>query len=470
MKKMTYASAELAWALLLFLFLFLPGDSFGNPRTDWLLGSSLGQAEVPTGWHEYNLGEHPYVRWYDVSGQPILMASASGICVNVFNDFDSDGVDDGAGEPPVTTVTVTAYDNSNNANPLTLQGDGSYAFTAPDNALYRVEVTGLGADLEPSVAGATTVFFAANGTTVDVGVHRPEEYYPEDIFLVTPCYVEGSAAANGPNAGRDVMVIVPESSLTPGAGNPSPPERFVANHVQIGATFGTAYSRSANSLFAAAFAKRHTGFGPGGTGAIYKIDLNGTTPTPPISSTSISTFLDLNTLFGDGTAGDNPHPNRSNTDFDRDPLAYDAVGKVGLGGLALSEDDNVLWTINLADRKLYEIPLGGTPDNPAAPAAGDISTWPASGDLTDLAGLPGTDAARDTDIRPFAVKCHRGKIYLGLVNTGESSVVFNAANSTVSNTGDRTLLEGFIYEFDPQTDAFTQLLNFPLDYAREQAI
>ena len=53
-------------------------------------------------------------------------------------------------------------------------------------------------------------------------------------------------------------------------------------------------------------------------------------------------------LFGANTAGVNPHPNTA--DFDRDPDAYDAVGKVGLGGLALSEEENVMWTINLADR------------------------------------------------------------------------------------------------------------------------
>ncbi|MEM8584078.1 MAG: SdrD B-like domain-containing protein [Bacteroidota bacterium] len=388
------------------------------------------------------------------------------ITVNVFNDYDSDGVDDGAGEPGISGLTVTAFDASNAPTVLADGGNGTYTFTPGNSDVYRIEVTGIPADLEPSVAGATTVFFASVNDVVNVGLHRPSEYYPAATFLATPCYVEGSLG--GSNSGRDVMIIVETADLTPGAGNPSPDEYPVAVHSQIGSTFGVAYSRASNSLFASAHMKRHTSFGPGGPGAIYKIDLMGNTPAPPFTGNVVSTFLDLNGLLGNGVAGADPRPSPNN--FNRDPTAYDAVGKIGLGGLAMSEDDNVLWTIGLNSRKLYEIPLGGTPANPTAPAAGDIDSWPATGDLTDLPGLPGTAAERDVNIRPFAVKCHRGKIYIGMVYTAESTVVFNAPNSTVSNTGDQSQLQGFVYEFDPDTDVFTQILSFPLDYPREQAL
>ncbi|MEO0626344.1 MAG: SdrD B-like domain-containing protein, partial [Bacteroidota bacterium] len=401
--------------------------------------------------------------WLEQDDSEEVSASAvMAITVNVFNDYDSDGTDDGAGEPGVPGLTVTAFDASNTPTVLADGGNGSYTFTPGNSNTYRIEVTGLG-ELEPSVAGTTTVFFASVNDVVNVGVHRPGEHYPESIFIATPCYVEGGT--DGPNADGDVMVIVPGNSLTAGAGNVNPTEYFVANHDEIGATFGTAYSRASNSLFASAFMKRHTAFGPGGTGAIYKIDLNGEVPTAPISSTGVSTFLDLNSLFGTNTAGVNPHPNGSN--FNRDSDSYDAVGKRGLGGLALSETDNVLWTINLADRRLYEIPLGGTPNNPTAPASmAAISRWPATGDLTGLPGLTGTAS----DIRPFAVKCYRGEIYIGLVNTAESTVVFNAATNTLTNTGDRSAMRGFIYKFNPDTDTFTKLLEFPLNYTRGQAI
>ncbi|MEO0731255.1 MAG: SdrD B-like domain-containing protein [Bacteroidota bacterium] len=142
-----------------------------------------------------------------------------------------------------------------------------------------------------------------------------------------------------------------------------------------------------------------------------------------------------------------------------------------MGGLALSEDENVLWTINLADRRLYEMPLAGTRENPLPPAtAGDISRWPATGDMTDLPGLPGGAADRDVNVRPFAVKCYRGQIYVGLVYTAESTVQLNGAGTLITNTGQRAQMQGFVYRFDPATDVFTQVLSFPLDYIRGQAI
>ena len=39
-----------------------------------------------------------------------------------------------------------------------------------------------------------------------------------------------------------------------------------------GSTWSLAYARGAKTLYAGAFMKKHTGFGPSGTGAIYKVD------------------------------------------------------------------------------------------------------------------------------------------------------------------------------------------------------
>ncbi|MBC6993971.1 SdrD B-like domain-containing protein [Neolewinella lacunae] len=387
------------------------------------------------------------------------------LMVSVFDDYNSDGTDNGAGEPGISGLTVTAYDAANTPTVFTDSGDGNYLFTPGNANVYRVEITGIDDAFEPSVAGATTTFFMARGQTVAVGLHVPDEYYPgTGVFLTTPCYVDG--ASNGPNSGGDVLVVVPASGLTTGVGNRTPTEYFVANHNEIGATFGVAYARQAQTLFAAAFTKRHTAFGPGGTGAIYRVGL--TSATAPVTAAAPTTFINLNTLFGANTAGANPHPNTA--DFDRDPLAYDAVGKVGLGGLAFTEENNTLWTINLADRRLYEMPLGGTRSNPTAPSAAAISRWPATGSLVDLPGLPGTPAERAINVRPFAVKAHRGEIYIGVVYTGESTVVLNGANTLVTNTGDRTVMRGYVYKFDPTTDVFTQVLSFPFNYIRGQAI
>ncbi|MEO0733421.1 MAG: SdrD B-like domain-containing protein, partial [Bacteroidota bacterium] len=214
--------------------------------------------------------------------------SPTDICVNIFNDYDNDGTDDGTGEVGIAGLTVTAYDAANTPTVFTDNGDGNYLFTPGDAATYRVEVTGVPADLEPSVAGATTLFFTTRGNKISVGLHRPAEYYPEDdVYLSVTCYVDGPN--NGTNRTGDVLVVIPAAEFSGGVGNRTPQEDFIATHEEIGATFGVAYSRTAETLFAAAFTKRHTAFGPGGTGAIYEIGLTSTTGT--ISAGTPSVFL-----------------------------------------------------------------------------------------------------------------------------------------------------------------------------------
>ncbi|MEZ4980496.1 MAG: hypothetical protein R2769_02700 [Saprospiraceae bacterium] len=43
-----------------------------------------------------------------------------------------------------------------------------------------------------------------------------------------------------------------------------------------------------------------------------------------------------------------------------DPAAYSQVGKVSFGDLEISEDGRYLYLVNLYDRKLYQIDLGGS--------------------------------------------------------------------------------------------------------------
>ncbi|MDQ2888008.1 MAG: hypothetical protein M3Y39_18195 [Chloroflexota bacterium] len=83
----------------------------------------------------------------------------------------------------------------------------------------------------------------------------------------------------------------------------------------------------------------------GSTGAIYIIHHANNTP-----NVDATPFVDLNALFGA-----NPHTATNN--YVPDVSAYDAVGKTGLGGMALSDDESTLYVMNLADRNLYGIPI-----------------------------------------------------------------------------------------------------------------
>ena len=88
----------------------------------------------------------------------------------------------------------------------------------------------------------------------------------------------------------------------------------------------------------------------------------------------------------------------------RDTDAWDAVGKVGLGGLEISPDRTALLTVNLADRRLYRVPL-------ADPTA-----------FTSTA-IPTAATCPDADWRPFAVGVDQlsGDVVLGVTCTGQST-------------------------------------------------
>ena len=118
--------------------------------------------------------------------------------------------------------------------------------------------------------------------------------------------------------------------------------------------------------------------------------------------------------------------------------AFDAVGKVSLGGIALSADEARLFAMNLENRTLYA--LNSTTG--AVEASTPVPLNP-----------PGCAAAGD--VRPFAVDTHLGVGYIGLVCSAESTP------ATPAN------LRGYVYSFNQTTLAisaapvFELALNYP---------
>ncbi|TAK43538.1 MAG: T9SS type B sorting domain-containing protein [Saprospiraceae bacterium] len=378
---------------------------------------------------------------------------------HVFRDYNANGVFDnlaGFMEDGMGGVTVKAYD-ANDAPGVptattTTTGDGTYLLTGlATTTNYRIEFTWSEPWLKPGPAGGTTVQFATSGScNIDVAVNNPADFCQSDPTIFTNCYVEHNQLS-GVNATLDVLVGMPYSSGNTTAQTPGidlPAHTTIATASQVGTTYGLAYQRSSESVFASAFMKRHTGFGPDTTGAIYKYDL---------ASGNVITFLNMNTLMGAGTFGANPHPNAvtGSTAWQRDAKSWDPVGKIAFGDLDISEDELTLWTINLNNRKLYKIPLTSA-TNPVAPTmANQITTYPANGDLTSLSGINCANNA--TDVRPFGLGVKDGLVYVGIVCSAESS-------------GLATDLKAFVFSFNPLTEVFTKVLEFPLNYNRHYAI
>ncbi len=369
---------------------------------------------------------------------------ASGtISGTVFRDFDANG-SKGSTEPGLAGVTVNVYDSAGaNRGSGTTNASGAYSISATGSGPYRVEFTlpaGLSsyqpsARSTDSVNGGTSsnsgssVQFVPDGSTSNVNwaVNYPNDYCQNNPNLCATSYVNGSRT-NGTVANGDVLFEWPYNN----AGTTAP--TVTANAPDIGSTWGLAYARSSTKLYIGAVVKRHVDIGPGDGqgsnpyGAIYVRDVStGNAPvyfaTIPNAgtvtrNTTCSPTLDVNALCG-----------LSNPSHDGD--AYAKVGKVGLGGVAISEDESTLYVVNLNDRKVYPVTI----------ASATVGTGIA---------IPDPGCTNGT-YRPWAAHFWHGLLYVGEVCDASS--------------GAKTDLHGYVYTYNPGTATWnlTPVMSASLD-------
>ncbi len=323
---------------------------------------------------------------------------------------------------------------------------GSNTGFVPAGTAVRIEFSGWLIGDYPAPVGVdnkgNVQFAVAPATNVIFAVNLPSHYSQASPRIATNVYQEGDAKPTE-------QVLVTVDYKPSGASKNFPNISIEADQSQLGATYGLAYHRLSNTLFASSYQKRHTSYGMNNsTGAIYKI----ANPTDN-NTTGVSLFLDVNALYGYDIAGTNPHPNGI-TDFRTDDVSYGEVGKIAFGDMDISEDGMSLWAINLSDRYLYKIPLGSNPYNPVAPtSSASISRYPLF-NICDCNNDGSNDLASDEDARPFAIKPYRGKIYVGLICNG---------SSTPKNYNN---LRARVFAFDPVTLTSIEVLNFQLNYNR----
>ncbi|MEZ5306296.1 MAG: C25 family cysteine peptidase [Pyrinomonadaceae bacterium] len=390
---------------------------------------------------------------------PLGRAEAAGtISGRAFLDYNLNGVFDTTGVAPnysidvgVSGIVVTAYDSSGVVRgSATTLADGTYSLSASATGPYRIEFSSLPSGFHPGQVGATgqtTVRFVNNGTTnnVDLSLTNQKNYCQDDPRLITNCYVDGSA----PNG--EVLIDFPYSAGSDFSATTKPPYEFPASHPftmdqsQIGPTWGLAYARQSQRVYAAAYFKKHTLFGPGGPGAIYEIDPNSNTVTNTYTVPGATTDSHGTTNVCGGTF--------TVYECDNGNTGWDAVGKTALGGLAMDDDETLLWVMNLQNRTLYELnrSTGAVLRWQTVPGVPNVSG--SVSDLSSAANRP-PGAAAAGDVRPFAVEYYNGKLYVGIVSSGESTP------GTLSN------LRAHLYEVDPATLSFTRRYSVNLDYPR----
>lgn len=320
-------------------------------------------------------------------------------------------------------VSVRAY----NAQGLLLasttsDATGHYRLALPPGQRVRLEFGEWPQGFSPAPGQARTQF-VSSPAQVDLRLWQPGQYVGAHPQAVQTLYTSAGVAKSGESAAA-LVGFPAHSGATQAAVT-------LATATQAGALWGVAYERTTNRLFAAAFAKRHSATGPLGTGGIYV--------TNPQNST-FKPFVDL-TALGIPTAPANLSRNLSSTQgsFSHDSLMFSLVGKIGLGGLDVSDDGQHLWVMNLFDRKLYRI---GLPANNQAPTAADV------------AGFAVPDLARRGETRPFAVKYYGGKVYVGVVNDASADKATSAD------------LRASVLAFDPAREKFDEIFSMSLDYPR----
>jgi hypothetical protein len=270
--------------------------------------------------------------------------------------------------------------------------------------------------------------------------------------------------------------------------------RKLATINQVGCTCGLAYQSSSDTLFAAQFLRSYMNlyginnvvqdaaspvFGIKnallGTPSVFIVTSNAETgDVQPVPK-----FLNTTTLRAGGTPTANPagiNPFR-----EHDVRGIQLVTKAGWGDIELgttrATGDQPLYMVNLHLRELFIKPVSQTGE----PLPG--------GDTMDLldpdikavlfSGVQGTDYPNDIDdeestelnIRPFALKVHKGYLYVGYVYTSQFTAgpTEHVPDPDPTVEDDNGNMYAFVVAF-PEDDLVpanaTRVLTMKLDYAR----
>jgi hypothetical protein len=380
----------------------------------------------------------------------------------------------------------------------------------------------------PSKSGivyGSSVRFIGAGSAARSGhnfaLSNPADYVPgteprASTYIFQAVQFNGNPIGGGTAGGEKAVVKFPYNRS---GGQPLSEGEKLATAAQVGSIYGVAYSKRAKKVFVSAFLKRHAGFGPADgifnhtPGAIYMIN-------PALHSTTGATsfFVSLDALgypthkyggdavaYGNGTSfsvtnngltgwgkaetvhyiGNGQGVIGTNvgrglgadiTSESTDAAAFGQVGKVGLGGIEMSEDGRFLFVVNLFDRKIYQLQLNSV-TNPTS--ASYVTSWPLPTPPSRASsGLPGAattyaESATINDFyngvrglqRPFGIKYRNGKLYVGSVTTGEGAGAINTKEDSKTGDCEYTDLWAYVWELTPSSGfSPSPVLQFPLNY------
>ncbi|TDE02561.1 SdrD B-like domain-containing protein [Jiangella asiatica] len=396
-------------------------------------------------------------------------APGDAITGTIWQDYDSDGMLDTFEDSGLLEgIEVYAYDADGNiAGPVTTAADGTYSLPVTSDAgPWRVEAnvpdTPEWEEWRDSVVGRAAG--SSNGTTVqfvdtvpaaevDFSFQVPSTFVENNPYVYLPTFRfgghDGDQSADFGGAAHEYEAMSPNDS-TP------VPTTMQVPFGQVGATYGTAWQRAeepggTGTVFASAYVRRHTGLGPGGIDAIYRVTPDGGTPDSPTASAGLFVNLsdygiDVGSDSDPGALPGDPNGLRPVVSTDNpaynwimDAQAWDKVGRVGLGAMEISNDQESLFAVNLHNRSLVEIEISrdGT-------QVLDVTEHELDAYFPD-----------NSNLRPHGISANplTNEMYLTVTDTAEG--------------GPRTDLHAYVYAFDPADPTnLREVLEFPLHYDR----
>ena len=336
---------------------------------------------------------------------------------SVFDDFDFDGQRN-EGDAAVSNVLVNAFNNKGELAGSALSDYfGNYTIdNLTEDKSYRIEFS-YGSEYKPisnAKNNSTSVQFKkAPACGVDFGLISPRRYCADTPQLALTCFVKGG---EGENETVETLINTQyhfdENSRM---------SKFAMKN-ETGSIWGLTWKSSTRELFSSAFVKQYADLTIHGHDAIFRTGIdNGTT----------SLFTKLSDLGVEtGTL----------TVEDHQDCSYGAqTGKIGLGGLEISEDESELYVVNIYNNSLVRL----SSRNPSA-------------ETTVSYKIPDPSCFNGDSYRAFAITKNAGKIYVGVTCTSEESGAAGELSVTV-------------FEFDPETATFINIFSsdFPRGYWKD---
>ena len=384
------------------------------------------------------------------------VAGSNDLGGNVFRDYNADGVDAGDSEPGVGGITVNAYADNNALIATTVvQPNGDYNFTDvfASNDAIRLEFVDLPSFLKEGSggpdSGTATQFHSVGTCNANFSVSNPGEYCQANPTMAVACYTNGDPAISAVSDFSALYEFDYDSQGT-AAGNSTsgqpfdPVEVRLADTGQIATVFGTTFHRSDDTVLLAAMLKRHSGlFSGAGTSnpisTIFQATMGSTdSATIWLDGAAVGINADvsaaINPVAGVAAVPDNATRGLQGlTDVSLDADVFALVGKVGFGDMDISDDDQTVYVVNLADRRLYAIDY-------------DLVTSPTTATFSSIA-IPQASCQNGIS-RPWGLDIHDGRVYVGTVCSGELE-----ADTAVADLDDEaSRLSAQVYELTPDAD------------------